>query len=151
MIKNREFDGNTPFVRINKTAARNAWNAGRPIVFCPVKLAPFGAFRPSCMLQKNEQQPDFDKAVESFVWYNCQLHETGYYPAYYVADVPPQMEPFEWHNWHAWTVCTGRVVLSDESVKKLRDFADIDAVINWLFLEGQKDAARALNKHAKAK
>jgi hypothetical protein len=86
MQKHKFNDGNTPHTRVSKAAARKLWDAGRPVVFCPVKLVPFGGFRPSCMMQKSADQPDFEKAVRDFVWYNCQLHETGYYPAFYVAD-----------------------------------------------------------------
>ena len=36
-------------------------------------------------------------------------------------------------------------MLSDENVKKLRHFTCLDDCITWLYLEGEKDAARALN------
>lgn len=50
------------------------------------------------------------------------------------------------HNqWHAWP-CIGGFYLSDENAKKLRQFKTIDDVINWLYLSGEKDAARAFNK-----
>lgn len=41
-------------------------------------------------------------------------------------------------------------MLSDENAKKLREFDTVDAAINWLFLNGAKPAARALNAHKKA-
>jgi len=59
------------------------------------------------------------------------------------------MKPFTHGQWHAWQGSAG-VMLSDESTKQLRQFPDIGACINWLFLNGDKDTARALNK-AKAK
>lgn len=59
------------------------------------------------------------------------------------------MQPFIYQNWHAWA-SNGRVMLSDESTKQLRDFADVDGAVNALYLEGHKEAARALNAHAKA-
>lgn len=86
MNKITALDGNVRHNRVSKAAARKMWDAGRPVVFCPVKLYPFGGFRPSCMLQKSDERPDFDTAVQDFVWYNCQLNETGFYPAYYVAE-----------------------------------------------------------------
>lgn len=60
----------------------------------------------------------------------------------------PKMKGFIYQNWHAWE-SNGRVLLSDESVKKLRDFGTPDDCINWLFTNDQKDAARALNAHIK--
>ncbi len=148
MNKHKFYDGDVAHNRVSKTAARKLWEGGRPIVFCPVKLAPFGSFRPSCMLQKGEERPDFDAAVRDFVWYNCQMRETGYYPAFYVADIPVSIKPFIFENWHAWT-STGGVMLSDESEKKLREFKSPDECINWLFMNGDKPAARALDKHVK--
>lgn len=53
-------------------------------------------------------------------------------------------------KWHAWDAANGCVLLSDESRKMLKQFADVDACINWLFISGEKVAARALNEHKKA-
>lgn len=58
------------------------------------------------------------------------------------------IKPFEFGNWHAWQG-TAKVMLSDESVKQLREFETVDDCINWLFINDHKDAARALNAHAK--
>ena len=89
-------DGNTQFKRISKVAARKAYDAGLPVVFCPVKLYPFGGFRPSCMLQRDFaddleraefglKADSFNDRVQDFEWYNCNLNETGKYAAFYVA------------------------------------------------------------------
>jgi hypothetical protein len=51
---------------------------------------------------------------------------------------------FEYDNWHLWDATKG-YLLSDESLKRLYSFNTIDQAINWLFLNGHKDAARALN------
>lgn len=51
-------------------------------------------------------------------------------------------------NWHAWD-SVGGISLSDENTKTLRHFQDIDQCVNWLYLNGHKDAARAVNKHWK--
>lgn len=60
------------------------------------------------------------------------------------------MIPFEFQHWHAWVSFNGKnILLSDENEKHLRQFPTTDDVINWLYLEGYKDAARALNKHCK--
>jgi hypothetical protein len=92
------YDGDVKYVRVSKAAARKAYDAGQPVVLCPVKLAPFGGFRPSCMVQRDFEDEkgrasfnmpiaDFDTVVQNFVWYNCQLHETGYYASYWVQPV----------------------------------------------------------------
>lgn len=88
MNKVKAIDGKTAFVRIGKRAARIAFDAGKPVVFCPVKLYPFGGFRPSVMIQKTaDGWNDFDYAVSNFESYNCQLNETGYYAAFYIEEV----------------------------------------------------------------
>ena len=51
---------------------------------------------------------------------------------------------FEFDNWHLWEATKG-FLLSDESIKKLYSFKTIDQAVNWLYLNGYKDAARALN------
>lgn len=150
MNKHKFYDGNTPFVRINKRAARIAFEAGKPVVFCPVKLAPFGGFRPSVMMQKSDASASFDDSVKNFEWYNCQLNETGYYTAFYITEAWP-MKPFIFQHWHAWALAgAARMALSDEDNKALHYFTTTDDAINWLYLNGHKEAARALNKHVKA-
>lgn len=51
---------------------------------------------------------------------------------------------FIFGKWHAWNGASG-VLLSDEDAKKLRAFATLDDCVTWLYLAGEKDAARALN------
>jgi hypothetical protein len=60
------------------------------------------------------------------------------------------MKGFIFGKWHAWQG-TAHIILSNEDVKKLYYFKTPDDCINWLFLDkdGDKDAARALNKHVK--
>jgi hypothetical protein len=88
-------DGDVKYERVNKTTARKAWDEGKPVVLCPVKLYPFGGFRPSCMIQRDVKDEesrkafglnvdDFNAKCTDFIWYNCQLFETGYYPSYWV-------------------------------------------------------------------
>lgn len=48
----------------------------------------------------------------------------------------------DWHGWQG----SNAFLLSDEKVKHLRSFKDADAAVTWLYLEGYRDAARALNK-----
>ena len=56
------------------------------------------------------------------------------------------LKPFAHGKWHAWASVNG-VMLSDENTKTLREFPNVDNCINWLFLNGHSDTARALNKH----
>ena len=58
------------------------------------------------------------------------------------------MKPFIHGYWHAWQGAAG-ILLSDESRKKLRQFPTVDDAVNWLFLNGERPAARGLNAHAK--
>lgn len=85
MDRRSAYDGDVKYKRVNKTLARKAYEAGQPVVLCPVKLAPFGGFRPSCMVDKaGMQERDFNTVALDFIWYNCQLNETGYYPSYWI-------------------------------------------------------------------
>lgn len=59
------------------------------------------------------------------------------------------MQPFIHANWHAWQG-TASVLLSDESVGNLLSFPTVDDCINYLFLAGFKETARALNAHKRA-
>lgn len=59
------------------------------------------------------------------------------------------MKPFIHGRWHAWEVPAGRIMLSDEEVKKLRQFDSADDCVNWLYIEGYKHAARAMAAHIK--
>lgn len=56
------------------------------------------------------------------------------------------MRAFIFQHWHAWQGA-GAVMLSNEDTKELHDFPNVDACINWLFINGHKEAARALNAH----
>lgn len=86
MNRVKAYDGKTPYNRVSKAAARKAFNAGKPVILCPVKLYPFGAWRPSCMIQGDQCSDTFERLLENFIWYNCQLNETGYYAAFYIAE-----------------------------------------------------------------
>lgn len=57
-----------------------------------------------------------------------------------------EMKPFINGKFHAWQG-NNAILLSDEEEKKLREFKTIDECINWLFINGYKEIARALNKH----
>lgn len=63
------------------------------------------------------------------------------------------IKPFINGHWHAWqgTPWKGSspVMLSNEETKELQEFETPDTCINWLFVNGHKEAARALNAHIK--
>lgn len=90
-------DGDTPYMRVTKATARRLWTEGKPIVFCPCLLYPFGGWRPSMMVQRSFETekeraeyglnvPTFDGLVREFESYNCTQcpGETGRYAAFYV-------------------------------------------------------------------
>lgn len=82
-------DGAVRYQRITRRAARKAYDANIGVVFCPVKLYPFGGFRPSCLVSKADmQERTFDQIDSDFINYNCAWNETGYYPSYWIAVVP---------------------------------------------------------------
>lgn len=56
------------------------------------------------------------------------------------------MQPFIFDQWHAWQGAS-KVMLSNETAKKLYAFDTLDAAINWLYVNGAKTAARALSAH----
>lgn len=85
MNKVTAYDGNTRFERVSKAKARQLFDTGKPVVFCPINLYPFGGFRPSCMIDNSKGEwKNFDYAVSNFQWYNCTCNETGKYTAFYV-------------------------------------------------------------------
>ena len=53
-----------------------------------------------------------------------------------------------YENIHVWLGTKRRVMVSDESTKQLQSFNTKDDAINWLFLNGHKEAARKLNRIA---
>ena len=63
------------------------------------------------------------------------------------------MKPFIFEQWQAWDkqnpFTDKPIYLSDENNGILREFATVDDTINWLFVNGHKPAARALNRHVK--
>ena len=59
------------------------------------------------------------------------------------------MKAFICKHWHCWKG-NSNYLLSNEDTKQLRQFKTIDDCINYLFVNGNREAARALNKHIKA-
>lgn len=80
-------DGHTRYYKVRKPTAKKLWKSGLPITFCPSKLHPFGGRRPSVSINPKEtdiNQRTFDMVLGEFCFFNCNLHETGYYASYYV-------------------------------------------------------------------
>ena len=50
-----------------------------------------------------------------------------------------------YENWHYWKVQKG-YLLSDEETKRITSHNDVNSIINYLYLTGFKDAARAINQ-----
>lgn len=95
MIKHTISDGKITYLRITKRQARKLFDAGKDVVFCPVKLRPGFPLAPHMDFRKSDYLDEsiyphnsmFDKLVCNFAWYNCQLNETGYYPAFYITRI----------------------------------------------------------------
>lgn len=84
---NRNFFG---WSRINKTAARKAFNAGMDVLFVPCNMS----IRRDCYFNYhvllNNRGPEFDNSTRNFdtlcnhfEYYNCN-NETGKYAAFYI-------------------------------------------------------------------
>ena len=71
--------------RLDKRAARKAFNSGAEIMVIPCKCNPENAFiNFGVWVSKNEMSDDydFDQFVNAFEFYNCNP-ETGRYASYY--------------------------------------------------------------------
>lgn len=53
------------------------------------------------------------------------------------------------HEFHVWQSEPRQVMLSNEDTKELLDFTSFDACINWLYLNGAREASRDLHHHIK--
>jgi hypothetical protein len=73
------------YKRITKRAAEQFYETGQPVLFCPVKLIPGGAWGIGCTITKEEGRT-FEQELNAFEYYNCN-NETGYYTAFYIKEV----------------------------------------------------------------
>jgi hypothetical protein len=74
------------YKRITKRTAERLYNAGQPVLFCPVKLIPGGPWGIGCVVIKEEGRT-FEQEVNAFEYYNCCYSDTGYYTAFYIKEV----------------------------------------------------------------
>ena len=73
------------YTRINKTRARKLFDQGLTIHLVPCKvLCNYGNMWVIPIPIEKSWYEDFDRAVNNFVYYNCQHTELGLYPAYYI-------------------------------------------------------------------
>jgi hypothetical protein len=74
--------------RVSKTRAKQAYEDGLTIRMCPVKINPTNLWNYYTDINVSDvsdgnEEADFEKRVNAFIYYNCSW-ETGYYPAFYV-------------------------------------------------------------------
>ena len=77
------------WTQVTKATARKLYNAGSEIMICAANMRPGGPWKPEVIidkayLQDTDRDPDFDKYVNAFTYYNC-TPETGSYPRFYKA------------------------------------------------------------------
>jgi hypothetical protein len=72
------------YKRITKRTAERRYEAGLPILFCPVNLKPGGPWGIGCTITK-EEGTTFKQALNAFEYYNCS-NATGNYTAFYIKE-----------------------------------------------------------------
>lgn len=73
--------------RITKKQAREAYNNGLTVLFCPVNKRPFWWCGLDIEMNKNDEGAallTFDEQIELFESFNCFDNETGRYAAFYI-------------------------------------------------------------------
>lgn len=71
------------YKRVNKTTARNAFNNGVLVGFCPVNMNPLSRWG-FIVFRDNEDNLQFDNFLNHFEYYNCQYNELGKYTKFYI-------------------------------------------------------------------
>lgn len=77
-------DGVT-YTRISKATARKLFENGECVGICPVKVNPESIWGGMCEFQKGHKFENwsFDDFVNNFIYYCCQMEETGKYPKFF--------------------------------------------------------------------
>ena len=70
------------YTRISKQAARNLYNASKPVYVCSCKCRPDSVWQPAIEIAKSHDGDSFDNYTNRFEYYNCD-HGRGYYAAFY--------------------------------------------------------------------
>lgn len=73
---------NMTFTRVSKPTAKKAFNQGEKIAVLPCKFG-FYLWQYRLITEKSVYNPDFDKFVNEFEYYNCSA-ELGKYAAFYL-------------------------------------------------------------------
>ena len=73
------------YKRITKRIARRLYEAGKPVLLCPVNLRPGGLWNIGSIIAKKEDRT-FEQELNAFEYYNCINNETGYYAAFYIEE-----------------------------------------------------------------
>lgn len=77
-------DRGTLYVRVSKTTARKAYDAGKTVVLCPCKLRPGAPWHPEIPIRHSAEDPEtFEQRVNNFEYYNLSA-ETGRYTLYFL-------------------------------------------------------------------
>lgn len=76
-------DGGYSFQRIDKKAARRAYNNGLRVMLCPVNLRPGYPYHPEISIS-GKAAATFEEALNAFEFYNLRGKETGRYTAFYI-------------------------------------------------------------------
>lgn len=76
-------DGGYTFQRIDKKAARRAYNNGLRVMLCPVNLRPGYPYHPETSIS-GKAAATFEEALNAFEFYNLRGKETGRYTAFYI-------------------------------------------------------------------
>lgn len=76
-------DGGYTFQRIDKKAARRAYNNGLRVMLCPVNLRPGYPYHPEISIS-GKAAATFEEALTAFEFYNLRGKETGRYTAFYI-------------------------------------------------------------------
>ncbi|MFX1709008.1 hypothetical protein PV783_33890 [Chitinophaga sp. CC14] len=68
--------------KIYKPKARKLWDTGKSFIAVSHKFSPHSVF--AFTIDPTLAGVPFDEWYNAFCYYNCNMYETGYYPAFYI-------------------------------------------------------------------
>ena len=82
------------YIKVRKEVARTFYNKGFDIRIIPCKVSEQVLYDKNMLIspviinKKNskEKENSFDRIINSYIYYNCQNAELGYYPHYFVEE-----------------------------------------------------------------